>query len=81
MCVGDLEVPLKNKNMPKIEKPKILNINVFDLTRTVLTSVHFFTNYDQPQIDWLFLFLYEKHFCLITKLHTVIYEDSLMKHV
>ena len=86
-----LEFPMKVKDIPKFENlnrlstggqqcciPKVLCINVFELTGNLLTPIHINTNYDQPQID---LLLYQNHYCLITKLHCLINKDSHMKHV
>ena len=73
-----LEFPMKVKDIPKFEKLNNLNVNVFELGKTVLTPIHINTNYDQPQID---LLLFENHYCLITKLHRLINKDSHMKWV
>ena len=37
LCFGDLEFPMKIKDIPKFEKLNHLNIDVFELTGTVLT--------------------------------------------
>ena len=50
-----LEFPMKIKDIPKFEKPKNSNVNVFELTRTVLTPTHINKNYLQPQIDCCYL--------------------------
>ena len=73
-----LEFPMKVKDIPKFEKLNNLNVNVFELTKTVLTPIHINMNYDQPQID---LLLFEKHYCLITNLHCLINKNSHMKWV
>ena len=73
-----LEFPMKVKDIPKFENLNNLNVNVFELTRTVLTPIHINNNYLQPQID---LLLFENHYCLITKLHCLINMDSHMKWV
>ena len=73
-----LEFPMKIKDIPKFENLNNLNVNVFELTKTVLTPIHINTNYDQPQID---LLLYQNHYCLITKLHCLLNKDSHMKWV
>ena len=73
-----LEFPMKVKDIPKFEKLDNLNVNVFELTGTVLTPIHINKNYLQPQID---LLLFEDHYCLITKLHCLINKDSYMKWV
>ena len=69
---------MKIKDIPKFENLNNLNVNVFELTKTVLTPIHINTNYDQPQID---LMLYQNHYCLITKLHCLLNKDSHMKWV
>ena len=74
----ELEFPMKVKDIPKFENLNNLNMNVFELTNSVLTPIHTNTNYDQPQID---LLLFENHYCLITKLHCRINKDSHMKWV
>ena len=74
-----LGFPMKVNDIPKFENLNFgLRMNVFELTGSMLTPIHINTNYDQPQID---LFLYEIHYCLITKLHCLIAQDSQMKHV
>ena len=54
-----LEFPKKVKDIPKFERLNRLNLNVSELTGTVLTPIHINTNYDRSQID---LLLYENHF-------------------
>ena len=78
LILNGLEFPMKIKDIPKFENLNNLNVNVFELTKTVLTPIHTNTNYDQPQID---LLLYQNHYCLITKLHCLINKDSQMKWV
>ena len=73
-----LEFPMNNKGIPKFENLNTFNVNVFELIISVLTPIHTNTNYDQPQID---LLLFENHYCLITKLHCLIYKSSQMKWV
>ena len=81
LILNGLEFPMKIKDIPKFENLNTqsafgkLNVNVFELTKTVLTPIHTNTNYDQPQID---LLLYQNHYCLITKLHCLINKDSHM---
>ena len=67
---------MKVKDIPKFENLNNLNVNVFELTKTVLTPIHMNKNYLQSQIDWL---LFENHYCLITKLHCLINKNSHMK--
>ena len=52
---------MKVKDIPKFERLNRLIINVFELTGTVLTTIHINGNYEQPQIE---LLLYENHYCL-----------------
>ena len=78
LILNGLEFPMKVKDIPKFENLNNLNVNVFELTKTVLTPIHTNTNYDQPQTD---LLLFENHYCLITKLHCLINKDSHMKWV
>ena len=70
LCTDGLNLPMKVKDIPKFEKLKNLNVNVFELTKTVLTPIHINTNYDQPQ-----MLLFENHYCLITKLHRLMKKD------
>ena len=71
-----LEIPMKVEDFSKFENLNNLNVNVFELTGTVLTLIHINKNYLQPQID---LLLFENHYCLITKLHCLINKSSHMK--
>ena len=63
---------------PKFEKPNKLNINVSELTKSVLKPIHINTKYTEPQTD---LMLSEIHNCPINKLHSFINKDPHMKHV
>ena len=78
LILNGLEFPMKIKDIPKFENLNNLNVNVFELTRTVLTPIHINKNYLQSQID---LLLFENHYCLITKLHCLLNKDSHMKWV
>ena len=73
-----LEFPMKVKDIPNFENLNNSNINVFELTGTVLTPIRINKNYLQPQID---LLLFENPYCLITKLHCLINKNSRMKWV
>ena len=79
-----LDFPMKVKDIPKFENVNMksafdnLNINAFELTGTVPTTIHINKNNLQPQID---LLLYENRYCLITKLRCRINKCSHMKHV
>lgn len=70
---------MKAKDIPKFEKLNNLNINVFELANTILSPTYININYLEPQID---LLLYENHYCLITKLHTLLSnsKNGNMKH-
>ena len=68
-----LEFPKEVKDIPKFETRNKSNVNVFELTKTVLTPIYINMKYDQPQID---LLLFENHYCLITKLHCLINKNS-----
>ena len=59
-----LEFPMKVKDNLMFENLNKLNVNVFELTGTVLTPIHINKNLLQPQND---LLLFENHYCLITK--------------
>ena len=64
----ELEFSVKIKHIPKFDNFNDLNVNVFELSGTVLIPIHKNTNYDQTQID---LMLYERLHCLVNiKLHT-----------
>ena len=73
LCLEGLEFPLKVKDIPKFERPNRLDIIVFELYRTALKPAYINKIYLQPQIE---LLLYENHFCLITKLHCLIINNS-----
>ena len=45
---------MKVKDTPKFEKLNNLNVNVFELTKNILTPVYINTNYDHPENDLLF---------------------------
>ena len=78
LIFNGLEFPMKIKDIPKFENLNNLNVNVFELIKTVLTPIHINKNYLQSQID---LLLFENHYCLITKLHCLLNKDSHMKWV
>ena len=73
-----LSFPMKVTDIPKFERKNRLNINVFELTKNILSPIYINNNYNEPQID---LLLYENHYCLITKLHWLINKNSHMQHV
>ena len=78
LILNGLEFPSNVKDIPKFENLDNLNVNVFELTNSVLTPIHFNKDYLQPQID---LLLFENHNCVITKLHCLLKKDSHMKWV
>ena len=77
-CTEGLEFAMKVKDFPKFENLNNLNVNVFELTNSVLTPILINENYLQSQIE---LLLFENHYYLITKLHCLINKNSRMKWV
>ena len=65
---GDIQFPMKIKDIPTFEILNNLNINVFELSANdkSLSPKYVNKNYYDEQID---LLLYENHYCLITNLH------------
>ena len=65
---GDIQFPMKIKDIPTFERLNNLNINVFELSANdkTLSPKNGNKNYYDEQID---LLLYENHYCLITNLH------------
>ena len=65
---GDIQFPMKIKDIPTFERLNNLNINVFELSANdkTLSPKYVNKNYYEEQID---LLLYENHYCLITNLH------------
>ena len=65
---GDIQFPMKIKDIPSFERLNNLNINVFELSANdkTLSPKYVNKNYYDEQID---LLLYENHYCLITNLH------------
>ena len=53
LCVGDLEFPIKVKDILNFEKMNTLNINVFELINTILSPIYNNKNDLQPQVDLL----------------------------
>ena len=76
--LDNLEFSIKVKDIPKFERKNRLNINVFELTKNILSPIYINNNYNEPQID---LLLYENHYCLLTTLHWLINKNSHMQHV
>ena len=73
-----LEFPMKVEDIPKFENLNNINVNVFELTGTVLAPILINKNYLEPQID---LLLFENQNCLMTNLHCLINKNSHMKWV
>ena len=65
---GDIQFPMKIKDIPTFEILNNLKINVFEITANdkALSPKYVNKNYYDDQID---LLLYENHYCLITNLH------------
>ena len=72
----DLDFPMSINQIPKFEKQNGLNINVFELEEDTLIPIYVNENYSASQID---LMLYHDHYCLITKLHTLISDNHHLK--
>ena len=64
---GDIQLPMKLKDIPKFERLNNSNINVFELSANdkTLSPKNVNKNYYDEQID---LLLYENQYCLITNL-------------
>ena len=74
-----LDFPMKIRVIPKFEILNFgLRISVSELTKNKLTPILINKIYLQSQTD---LFLYENHYCSITKSHCLINKDSHKKHV
>ena len=65
---GDIQFPMKIKDIPTFERLTNLNLNVFELSANdkILSTKYVNKNYYDEQID---LLLYENQYCLITNLH------------
>ena len=65
---GDIQFPMKIKDIPTFERLNNLNINVFVLSANdkTLSTKNVNKNYYHEQID---LLLFENHYCSITNLH------------
>ena len=65
---GEIQFPMKIKDIPTFERLNNLNIDVFELSANEksLSPKYVNKNYYDEQID---LLLYENHYCLITNLH------------
>ena len=77
---GDIQFPMKIKDIPTFERINKLNINVFELSGNdeTLSFKYINKNYYDEQIDMLHS---ETHFCLITNLHNFCRNNKDYKHL
>ena len=77
---GDIQFPMKIKDIPTFERLNNLNINVFELSANdkTLSPKYVNKNYYDEQID---LLLYENHYCLITNLYKFCRNNEHYKHL
>ena len=77
---GDIQFPMKIKDIPTFEILNNLNINVFELSANdkSLSPKYVIKNYYDEQID---LLLYENHYCLITNLHNFCRNNENYTHL
>ena len=77
---GDIQLPMKIKDIPTFERLKKLNINDFELSSNVkgLSPKYVNKNYYDEEID---LLLYENHYCLISKSHNYCRHNEHYKHL
>ena len=77
---GDIQFPMKIKDIPTFERLINLNINVFELSANdeTLSPKYVNKNYYDEHID---LLLYENHYCLITNLHNFCRNNEHYKHL
>ena len=77
---GDIQFPMKIKDIPTFERLNNLNITVFELSANdeTLSPNYVNKNYYDEQID---LLLYENHYCLITNLHNFCRNNELYTHL
>ena len=77
---GDIQFPMKIKDIPTFEILNNLNINVFELSANdkSLSPKYVNKNYYDEQIDIL---LYENHYCLITHLHNFCRNNEHYTHL
>ena len=68
---GDIQSPMKIKDIPTFERLNNLNINVFEISANdkSLSLIYGNKNYYDEQID---LLVYENHYFLITNLHNFV---------
>ena len=77
---GDIQFPMKIKDIPTFERLNNLNINFFELSANdkSLSPKYVNKNYYDEQID---LLLYENHYCLITNLHNFCKNNEHYNHL
>ena len=77
---GDIQFPMKIKDIPTLERLNNLNLNVFELSSDDKTRSpkHVNINYSDEQIE---LLLYENLYCLITILHNFCRNNEHYKHL
>ena len=77
---GDIQFPMKIKDIPTFERLNNLNINVFELSANdkTLSPKCVNKNYYDEQID---LLLYENYYCLITNLHNFCRNNEHYTHL
>ena len=77
---GDIQFPMKIKDIPTFESLNNLNRNVFELPANdkTLSPKIVNKNYYDEQID---LLLYENHYCLITNLYNFCRNNEHYKHL
>ena len=77
---GDIQFPMKIKDIPTFERLNSLNVNVFELSANdkALSPKVVNKNYYDEQID---LLLYENHYCLVTNLHNFCRNNEHYKHL
>ena len=77
---GDIQFPMKIKDIPTFERLNNLNINVFELSANdkTFSPKYVNKNYYDDQID---LLLYENHYCLITNLHNFCRNNEHYTHL
>ena len=77
---GEIQFPIKIKDIPTFERLNNLNINVFELSANdnTLSPKYVNKNYCDEQIDLPF---YENHYCLITNLHNFCRNNEHYKHL
>ena len=77
---GDIQFPMKIKDIPTFERLNNLNINVFEKSANdkSLSPKYVNKNYYDEQID---LLLYENHYCLLTNLHNFCKNNEHYNHL